>query len=329
MSVSELDVEALQAEALLTSKPEALLSTYWRRLRRHRLATLSMITIGLMVILVIAGPIIMSQMTYNNISQGVEVNYSRDTQDLKNRNASPSAEHLMGTDDLGRDVFFRLLIAGRISLFVAFTVTLLQESIGIFIGAVSGFFGGLVDSGIQRLVEFLIIIPTLPLLLTLSSILREFKVPLIGSVVAPEWNQAVVIIGILVVFGWTGSCRLARAEVLRLRNMDFTEAARALGVSNLDIIVRHMLPNALPPIIVSATLGFGGVIIFESALSFLGFGIQQPVATWGNMLQDVQKDMLSAPWKAFFPGMAIFITSLAFNYFGDGLRDALDPRLKL
>ena len=138
-----------------------------------------------------------------------------------------------------------------------------------------------------------------------------------------------MIIFILSILGWTGACRQARGMVLSLRNQEFAEAAKALGMSDLQIIARHMMPNALPPIIVNATLSLGSVILVESGLSFLGFGIQQPVATWGNMLQDVQKDMFTAPWKALYPGLLIFMTVLAFNYLGDGLRDALDPRLKL
>jgi peptide/nickel transport system permease protein len=268
---------------------------------------------------------IMSRMTYYNVSRGEEMNYSRDTQDLRNINAAPSLEHLMGTDELGRDVFFRILMAGRLSLFIAFTVVFLSETFGMFLGAVSGYYGGRTDSLIQRLTEFVIILPTLPLLLTLSSLLRDLRIPFLSA----EWSQAVVIIAILTIFGWTGACRLSRGMVLSLRNQEFTEASRALGMSNPQIITRHMMPNALPPIIVNASLALGGVIVLESALSFLGFGIQPPVATWGNMLQGVQKDMFTAPWKALYPGLMIFITTLAFNYLGDGLRDAIDPRLKL
>ena len=324
-NVSELDVEALQAEALLTDKPEPLLVTYWKRLRRHRLATGSLLILGILILLVVVGPIVMGQMTYYNVSKGEELNYDRDTQDLANRNASPTAEHPLGTDELGRDVLYRLLVAGRLSLFIAFSVVAIRETFGIFLGAISGYFGGFIDNLIQRIVEFIIILPLLPLLLTLSALLRDVQIPFLP----PEWSQSVVIILILSALGWTGACRLSRGMVLSLRNQEYTEAARALGMGDAQIITRHMVPNALPPIIVNATLGLGVVILVESALSFLGFGIQQPVATWGNMLQDVQKDMFTAPWKAFYPGAMIFITTLAFNYFGDGLRDALDPRLKL
>lgn len=325
MSAVEIDLSSLQAEALLTGKPEPLVFTYWRRLRRHRLATASLIILIFIILLVIIGPIVMTRMTYHNVTRNEEMYYSRDTQDLRNINAAPSLEHLMGTDELGRDVFFRLLLAGRVSLFIAFTVVILSETFGMFLGAVSGYFGGRTDNLIQRLTEFVIILPTLPLLLTLSSILRDMKIPFLP----PEWGQAVVIIAILTIFGWTGACRLSRGMVLSLRNQEFTEASRALGMSDRQIITRHMMPNALPPIIVNASLALGGVIVLESALSFLGFGIQPPVPTWGNMLQGVQKDMFTAPWKALYPGLMIFITTLAFNYLGDGLRDAIDPRLKL
>ncbi len=325
MSIAKIDIDTLQAEALLTDKPEALIVTYWKRLRRHRLATASLLILAGIILLVLVGPMIMSQRTYYNVYSGSYVNYSRDTQDLGAINASPSREHLLGTDELGRDVLYRLLVAGRLSLTIAFTVTLVAETFGLFLGAVSGYFGRGIDSAIQRVVEFIIILPSLPLLLVMSSILRNLQI----SFLPPEWSQAVVIIVILAVLGWTGACRLSRAEVLKLRNMEFTEASRALGMGNLQIITRHMMPNAIPPIIVSATLGLGSVILVESALSFLGFGIQQPVATWGNMLQNVQRDMFTAPWKALYPGLMIFVTVLAFNYLGDGLRDALDPRLKM
>ncbi len=325
MSVAQLDVEALQADALLTTKPEPLLVTYWNRLRKHRLAIASLITLGLIILFVTLGPVILSRMTYYNVSQDAIVNYTRDGQDLANRNASPSLEHPMGTDELGRDVLYRLMEAGRLSLFVAFTVVFLSESFGMFLGALSGYYGGSFDAMVQRTTEFVIILPSLPLLLVLSSILREAEIPFLP----PEWSQAFVIIAILTILSWTGACRLSRGMVLSLRNQEFTEASRALGMSDTGIVLRHMMPNALPPIIVNASLAIGTVIIVESALSFLGFGIQPPVATWGNMLQGVQRDMFTAPWKALYPGLLIFLTSLSFNFLGDGLRDALDPRLKL
>jgi peptide/nickel transport system permease protein len=188
---------------------------------------------------------------------------------------------------------------------------------GTFIGAFSGYFGGKVDDIIQRFTEFMITLPTLPLLLAFSALLRGIVIPGLPR----EWSSAVIISIILIAFGWTGSTRLVRGMVLSLRNQEFTEAARALGMGDIGIIIRHMIPNALAPIIVAATLDLGGVIIMESALSFLGFGIQPPIPTWGNMLSEYQNDMWTQPAKVFYPGLAIFICTLAFNYIGDGLRD--------
>ncbi|MEM7335050.1 MAG: ABC transporter permease [Chloroflexota bacterium] len=325
MTVTQINLDALQEDAQFTTKPESMLKIYWTRLRRHRLATMSLFFLAVLILIVGIGPLIMQNFTYYNVSKGEYLTYTRDTQDLLSRNAAPSSTHPLGTDELGRDILFRLLVAGQLSLVIAFSVTILSETFGTFLGAVSGYYGGWVDSFIQRLVEFIIILPTLPLLLVLSAFFRDFNI----EAIPPEWSQAVVLIAILTGLGWTGSCRLSRGMVLSLRNQEFTEASKALGLSDIKIITKHMMPNAIPPIIVNATLNLGLVILAESSLSFLGFGIQQPVATWGNMLQDVQKDMFTAPWKALIPGVMIFITVLAFNYLGDGLRDALDPRLKL
>jgi peptide/nickel transport system permease protein len=230
----------------------------------------------------------------------------------------------MGTDNVGRDVFTRLLYAGQISLAVAFIVTFFVTIIGVLVGAFSGYYGGMLDDVIQRFVEFLITIPLLPLLLAFSALLRGIRVPGLPR----EWSSAVIITIILILFGWMSASILIRGMVLTLRKQDFAEAARALGLGSLGIIGRHMIPNSLAPIIVFATLNLGYVIIIESALSFLGFGIQPPVPTWGNMLNEYQEEMWTQPAKVFYPGLVIFVCVLAFNYVGDGLRDAMDPRLK-
>lgn len=299
------------AEGLLTAREESRLSLIWRRFRRHRLAVLGGVVILFFLIIALFAPLIAP--------------YDPLAQDLKLKNAGPSREHLLGTDELGRDTLSRLMYAARISLFVAFTVVLISETIGVIIGAVSGFYGGWVDSLIQRFVEFVLSLPTLPLLLALSAIFRDVTIPGLSR----EWSSAVVIVLVLTSLQWITASRLVRGMVLSLREQEFTQAARALGMSNMQIILRHMVPNALAPVIVSATLNLGGVIVVESALSFLGFGIQPPIPTWGNMLQNVQNDMWTQPAKAFYPGLCIFLASLSFNYIGDGLRDALDPRLKL
>jgi peptide/nickel transport system permease protein len=310
MAVAELDREALS-----TVKEASFVRVVWNRFRRHKLAVGGMIVLIIIILACALAPIIApyDPITINKDENGAII-----------KNATPSAKFFMGTDNIGRDVFSRLLYAGRISLLVAFIVTIVAETMGALIGAISGFYGGWVDEVIQRTVEFLLTLPLLPLLLAFSALLRGITV----SGLPQEWSSAVIIATILIVFGWMGSSRLMRGMVLSLRNQEFTEAARAMGLGNLGIIVRHMIPNALAPIIVSATLSLGGVIILESALSFLGFGIQPPIPTWGNMLAEYQDDMWTQPAKVFYPGLSIFVVNLAFNYMGDALRDALDPRLK-
>lgn len=309
MAVAELDAEALAPE-------ESQISIIWNRFRRHRLALAGGVVIILFLFSAIFAPLIAPY-------DPVVINKDANGRILKNAPISP--EHLMGTDNIGRDVFSRLLYGGRISLFIAFTVVSISEVFGSVVGAISGYYGGWLDNLIQRVVEFLLTIPSLPLLLALSAILRNTPIPFLPR----EWSSAFIITVILTGISWMGASTLVRGVVLSLRTMDFAEAARALGMSDTRIILRHMIPNALPPIIVNATLGLGTVIIIESALSFLGFGVQPPIPTWGNMLNEYQNDMWTQPVKVFFPGMAIFLCTLAFNYVGDGLRDALDPRLKM
>ncbi len=310
-------VAELQSETLLTVEEESPWKVVWRRFRRHKLAVAGMIITILIILACALAPVVAP---YDPFALNKDPNTGAIL-----RNDAPSPDHWMGTDSIGRDVFSRLLFAGRISLFVAFFVTLASETIGTVIGAVSGYFGGVVDDLIMRFVEFLITLPLLPLLLAFSALLRGIEIPGLK----PEWSSVAIITFILIFFGWTGATNLVRGMVLSLRNQDFAEAARALGMGNTGIILRHMIPNALAPIIVNATLGLGGVIILESALSFLGFGIQRPIPTWGNMLEEYQQDMWTQPAKVFYPGLAIFVCTVAFNYVGDGLRDALDPRLKL
>jgi peptide/nickel transport system permease protein len=225
---------------------------------------------------------------------------------------------------LGRDLLTRLAYAGRISLTVGFAVAFLETLIGTIIGAFSGYYGRWVDTIAMRLVDLILTLPALPLLLVLSTILRGIYIPGIPR----EWTSVVVIIVILSALGWTNAARLVRGTVLSLRAQEFTEASKALGVSDIVIVFRHMIPNALAPVIVAATLSVGTAIIVESALSFLGFGIQPPVPTWGNMLANARTDMFLNPGKALYPGILIFFSVLSFNFIGDGLRDALDPRLK-
>jgi peptide/nickel transport system permease protein len=304
-------VAQLNSETLSTIKEESWFYITGRRFLKHKLAVVGMVIVFIFVFLAIFANVLAP---YDPYKQNLAPSYS-----------NPSSEHLLGTDELGRDVFSRLLYAARISLFVTVLVNFVGETIGVIVGAISGYFGKWVDALIQRIVEFLLTLPTLPLLLFFSAMLRGMTIPGLPD----EWSKAVIISLVLIAFGWLGATRLVRGMVLGLRELDFVQAARALGSSDWRIITKHMIPNSLAPVIVNLTLGLGGVIVLEAALSFLGFGITPPVPTWGNMLQNVQERMWQQPWLAFYPGLCIFLMSLSFNYIGDGLRDALDPRLKL
>lgn len=220
-----------------------------------------------------------------------------------------------GRDEMGRDVFTRCLFAGRISLTVGFISVAIYITIGTVWGAIAGYYGGWVDNVMMRVVDAIMAMPTMLLLITVMALFT------------PSIYNVMIVIGIT---GWTGIARYVRAEFLSLKKRDFTEAARCIGAKNSRIIFKHILPNAVAPIIVAATMGIAGAILTESTLSYLGLGVQPPTASWGNMLINAQElsTMVEAPWKAFYPGILIFITVLSFNFFGDGLRDALDPRLK-
>ena len=313
------NAKAIQLEPTTSLKPAGQWSLVWRRLRRHRLAMIGLILFGLVILLSILASVI-APYSYE------EINLRNAYAPLLSPGAEGEAPHILGTDKLGRDLFSRLLYAGRISLGVALIVTLLTTILGTLIGAASGAFGGIVDTVLMRFADIMLTLPFLPMVLVLSSSLRQYAAlqDFLGSSMS-----VVIIIIVLLIFGWMGNARLVRGSVLSLREQDFIDASRALGAGQARIILRHLVPNSLAPIIVSATLGFGTVIIAESALSFLGFGIMPPVPTWGNMLNEARNSPLEYLFtQALSPGLCIFFTVLAINFIGDGLRDALDPRLK-
>ncbi|MGE4422058.1 MAG: ABC transporter permease [Pseudodesulfovibrio sp.] len=225
----------------------------------------------------------------------------------------PSAAHLMGTDALGRDVFSRILFGGRVSLWVGFVAVGIATSIGVVLGLISGYFGKIVDEIIMRGVDVMLCFPSFFLILAVIAFLE------------PSLTNIMIVIGLT---GWMGVARLVRAETLSIRERDFVMAARAAGAGPRRIIFRHIMPNAMGPVLVSATLGVAGAILTESSLSFLGLGVQPPDASWGNILMEGKEVLGIAWWLSVFPGLAILVTVLGYNLLGESLRDLLDPRLK-
>jgi|SwirhisoilCB2_FD_contig_123_121660_length_3438_multi_7_in_1_out_2_2 peptide/nickel transport system permease protein len=304
MSVEVQRADVVAWDRVISAKVASPRVMFWRRFRRHRLAFVSAIFLCLLFTVAIFAPWIAP--------------YDPDATNLTlakfGRPAAPSIEHPMGTDQLGRDWMSRLIVGSRVSLTVGFLATGVAIGVGTVLGAVAGYAGRWTDMLIMRLADMLLAFPPL---LFLMGMLVGFKRP-----------SATVIAVVIGVIGWMNVSRLVRGEFLTLRTREFAISARAVGASTPSIIFRHLLPNAISPIIVAATLSIPAAILAESTLSFLGFGIQPPTASWGNMLQIafVQMRDNQAWWIGFYPGLFIALTVLAFNFVGDGLRDALDPR---
>jgi peptide/nickel transport system permease protein len=297
--------EAPLAQTLWDQKsPETLLSIAWRHFRRHKLALAGMFMLGLLLLGALVVPIV--------------ARYDVGTTHILDKYLPPSPQHLMGTDGLGRDMFVRAMDGGRISLLIGLLAMLLAITMGTVVGATAGYYGGLVDNLLMRLADIMLTMPTLFVAILLTQLLRAGVVPGLSAGITP-------IILVVAVTSWMGVARLVRASFLSLKEKDFISAAHMVGANSLRIMVRHILPNAMSPIIVAATLRVGAAIITESGLSYLGFGVQPPTPTWGNMLQHAQSELDYAPWTAIFPGLFIFLTVISVNYIGDGLRDALDP----
>lgn len=287
----------------LLSRPavQSFVHRAWRRFRRHLLAQIGLVVLTILALAAILTPSL-SPYTFDGQDQA-----------LLGTPTPPSLAHPMGTDQLGRDNATRVLHGGRISLMVGLASALVATLLGTLIGAFSGFWGGWVDGVLMRFTDMVLSIPLLPLVIALSGFLR------------PGLGLLVLIIGGL---GWMSTARLVRGQFLSLRHAEYVEASRALGSSDLRIMVRHILPNTIGPILVSTTLAVGSAILLESALSFFGLGVQPPTPTWGNLLTGSSDWLETAPWLAAFPGLFILITVLSVNFLGDGLRDALDPKLQ-
>jgi peptide/nickel transport system permease protein len=280
----------------------------WRRFRRHRMAVVSVVVLTLLTSAVLFGPLIW-RMPINEI-------------DFTARLATPSWEHPFGTDDLGQDLLARMLYGGRISLAVGFAAMAVAIIVGTLIGAISGISRGSVDAALMWITDLFLALPQLPLLLLVIYLFRDFLKGWVG----PEGGVFILIVLVIGAFRWMPVARLVRAQFLSLREKEFVEAARALGATTPRLVIRHILPNSLGPVIVAGTIDVAAAIIAESTLSFLGLGFPPDIPTWGRLLFDAKDYLDIAPHWALFAGAAIFLTVLTINFIGDGLRDALDPR---
>jgi peptide/nickel transport system permease protein len=289
-------------------------SIRWRSLRRHRPAMLSLITLALLAIFCFSAPI-----------YSVVMDIDPNATDLFERYSPPSERYVLGTDEIGRDVLLRLMYGGQISLTVGVLATLFGGIIGVAIGVLAGFLGGRTDAVLMRATDCLIALPLLPVLIVMGAIdLTKLGMSpdMARSSVVSFWRIVIII----ALVDWTTIARVVRAGTLTVRNQDYVLAARISRASALYNVIVHVLPNVATPIIVAGTLTIGRVILLESTLSFLGVGVMPPTPTWGNMLNNAQELVSAAPMLAIYPGMLIFITVIAFNFLGDGLRVAFDPR---
>jgi len=284
----------------------------WRRFRRHKMAVAGIFIIIFLILYSVGGAFFLSE------------SYANHT-DTSKRLQPPSAEHPFGTDTVGRDILARTIYGGQISLLIGLFAVAVETIVGVLIGAIAGYRGGLTDSILMRFTEAMFNIPQLFLLLVMAKFFAG-KIPTIQLLGRTFSGSVIVIIFILGLTSWMYLARIVRADFLSLKEREFILAARTIGTSNLEIIVQHILPNSMAPIIVSATLGVASAILVEAYISFLGLGVQPPTATWGNMLDGAYNYIDSAPWLWIFPGILIVLTVLAINFVGDGLRDALDPR---
>ncbi len=269
----------------------------WRRLKQNKMAMVGLWTIAAILLIAIFGPMVSP--------------YSYSDQDLASQNQGPSRAHWLGTDDLGRDMLTRLMYGARISLTVGIMASVLNLTVGVIYGGISGYYGGRVDNIMMRIVEILTAIPMLLYVILLMVILE------------PGLQNILIALGVVY---WLSMARIVRGQVLSLKEQDFVLAARTIGASDWRIILKHLVPNAMGPIIVTATLNIPSAIFTEAFLSFIGLGVSAPMASWGALASDALQGFRTYPWQLFYPAIAISITMFAFNFLGDGLRDALDPK---
>jgi peptide/nickel transport system permease protein len=282
------------------TETQSIWAQAWRRFRRHKAGMVGLVILLIEIVIAILAPVL--------IPRGLAIDPSP-----LNILEPPSAEHWLGTDEVGRDIFARLIYASRISLAIGFLAVAVAIVVGTSLGALAGYFGGWVDTVLMRLTDAILSIPALFFLIVLSVTL------------GPSVRTMIIVIGLL---SWMELARIIRASVLSLKRREFVEAAHTIGARSPQIIARHILPNTLAPIVVAATLGVGNALLTEASVSYLGLGVQPPEPSWGNMLYNAQSYFFNAPWITLYPGFMILITVLCINFIGDGLRDALDPRMK-
>ncbi|MEZ5669431.1 MAG: ABC transporter permease [Alphaproteobacteria bacterium] len=286
----------------------------WRRFAGHWPAMISLVVIVLMIASAVLAPAVAGWLGIDPYAE-----------DLFNTYGPPTADNWLGTDAAGRDVLVRLLHAGRVSLLVGFVGAIVASLIGTVVGLAAGYYGGRIESVLMRVTDGVIALPVLPLLIILAA-LDLGKLGLSAEFARSEAAAIWRIVVIVALFGWTTAARLVRASALSVREREFVRAAKALGASDLRIVATHILPNILSPLIVATTLAVGGVILVESVLSYLGLGINPPTPSWGGMLSNAEETIGRSVGLALYPGLAIFVTVLAFNFLGDGLQEALNPR---
>ena len=304
---SKSEVAALSTGPVYREE-QTMLQMVWRSFRRHKPAMIGSTIVLALVLAAIFAPLLTP--------------YDPEKTDLDAMLQPPSAAHPMGTDELGRDLLTRMLYGGRISLSIGVMAMALAVTVGAVVGGLAGFYGGWVDNILMRFTDMMLSFPSLFILIILAIALRDIPIPALRGSAFTSVGTIVLVIAIL---AWMQVARLVRAAFLSLKEKEFTEASRCVGAKNYRIMLRHLLPNTMSIIIVAATFRVATAIITESGLSYLGFGVQPPTATWGNMLKNAQDQMTRAPWTAIFPGLMIFVTVIAINFIGDGLRDALDP----
>jgi peptide/nickel transport system permease protein len=299
-------------ETLATREPLTPAQLAWRRFRRHKMAMFGLLLIVLLIVYVVGGAFVFDEKYANFVNTSIKLQ-------------APSQAHPFGTDAVGRDILARTIYGGQISLIIGLAAVSVALVAGVVIGALSGYYGGWVDGILMRFTEAMLNIPQLFLLIIAAKYLGD-KIQNFSAFGREFSGSVIVIIVIIGLDSWMYLARIVRSQFLSLKEQEFVTAARCTGTPSMAIIAYHILPNSVAPIIVNATLGVANAILTEAYISFLGLGVRQPTATWGNMLEDANRYLETAPWMWLFPGMMILITVLAINFVGDGLRDALDPR---